>query len=291
MTRGLAVHAFLPDMPAASRLAAALGCECHAIALHRFPDGESLVRVAQTPDRPILYAALGNPNGKLFNLLLASEALGAPVLVAPYLPYLRQDIAFHPGEAVSQKVIGRLFAQAFDLIVAVEPHLHRTPTLDAVFPGTRTICLSGGSVLAQLLPMDAPSPLLVGPDIESGALVGAMKVASGMEAVSLRKKRTGDRKVRIEIPEGLEVNGRKVFLVDDVCSTGETLTEAARLLRERGASSVEALVVHAIFDQAAEHRLRRAGIERVRSTDSLPHPSNAVSLAPLLATALKEALP
>src|SRR6478735_7537322 len=103
---------------AAKRLAARLGLVCGEIDVHHFPDGELRVTVAPTTDTTILHASLDRPNDKLIALLFAAEALrrgGAKrlVLVAPYLCYMRQDTAFHEGEAISQKVIGPLLAGVF----------------------------------------------------------------------------------------------------------------------------------------------------------------------------------
>ena len=97
----------------AMRLAARLAVPAHEIALHRFPDGELRVTVGPATPTTIVYASLDQPNEKLIALLFAAEALrreGAKrlVLVAPYLCYMRQDAAFRPGEAISQRVIGRL---------------------------------------------------------------------------------------------------------------------------------------------------------------------------------------
>ena len=57
------------------------------------------------------------------------------MLLAPYLCYMRQDAAFHEGEAISQKVIGALIAGCVDRVITVDAHLHRTPDIRAVFPG------------------------------------------------------------------------------------------------------------------------------------------------------------
>jgi ribose-phosphate pyrophosphokinase len=92
------------------------------------------------------------------------------------------------------------------------------------------------------------------------------------------------------LPADMPAAGRYVLLVDDICSTGATLAEAARLLKNAGAGSIEALVVHASFDAAATCLMRKAGITRIRSTDSLAHPSNAMSLTHLLAWALERTL-
>jgi hypothetical protein len=130
----------------AAQLAARLGIPCHEIAIHRFPDEE--IRVTATPASPvtIIYASLDRPNEKLIALTLAAEALrrgGAKriVLLAPYLCYMRQDTAFHEGEAISQKAIGALIAGCVDRVITVDAHLHRTADIAAVFRGSLpTIC-------------------------------------------------------------------------------------------------------------------------------------------------------
>ena len=95
----------------ASALAKALNAPYRLIELHRFPDGESQLRLPPAlPGQVVLCRSLDRPNGKLVELLLAAgcaRQLGASqlILVAPYLCYMRQDAAFHPGEAVSQAIV------------------------------------------------------------------------------------------------------------------------------------------------------------------------------------------
>lgn len=279
----------------AGRLAGALNAEFCEIDIHHFPDGESRVRAPRVERTTILYQSLNRPNEKLIELGLAASALrdrGASrlVLVAPYLCYMRQDKAFQGGEAVSQRFVGRLFAQWFDRIVAIEPHLHRTKTLDEVFPGTQTTALSASALFADLIRSDgrADDVLIVGPDSESRRWKEAVAKELDARSMVLKKSRRGDSDVSITIDEGAPVARRRVYLVDDVASTGQTLIEAAKLLQEKGAAHVEALVVHALFGDADLQRMKAAGIKRIRSTDSVAHPTNAVGVAPLLAAALAE---
>jgi ribose-phosphate pyrophosphokinase len=96
--------------------------------------------------------------------------------------------------------------------------------------------------------------------------------------------------VSLTLPPQAEVRGRRVALVDDICSTGATLTGAIRKLRAARVASIEVLVVHALFKPSVGAALRRAGARSVISTDSCSHPSNAIHLAPLLASALTEEL-
>lgn len=293
----LSVAAMPGNQAAATALAQDLEVPAATIAVHRFPDGESLVRAPEAAETVVLYCTLDDPDAKLVQLMLAAAALrdrGARrlVLVAPYLCYMRQDVAFHPGEAVSQQVIGRFLAERFDRVVTVDPHLHRSPTLDPVFPGIEATALSAAPVLAEMIQDGGPGAedanIAVGPDTESAPWVAAVAARLGWPALTASKIRHGDRDVRITILDTGQVKGRTAWLIDDVVASGGTLAACARELRKAGANLVEAVAVHALCSNSDVAALKAAGIARFRSTDSVPHSSNSASLAPLLATALRQ---
>jgi len=262
-----------------------------------FPDGESLVRVEAGPPLAILYRSLDRPNEKLVELLLAVAALrenGAErvLLVAPYLPYMRQDIAFHPGEAVSQRVIGQLLAERIDGLVTVDPHLHRIAGLAAVMPGIATANVAAAPVIsAMLAPEVTAATILVGPDSESRPWVEQVAAPLGLEVMVGRKTRLGDRQLDLAI-DGIErVEGRPVILVDDLISSGGTLRRCAELLQAAGAAGIEAVATHCLASEADLAALRDGGIARIRATDTVPGPSSAVSMVPALAAAIRGMLP
>jgi ribose-phosphate pyrophosphokinase len=286
--------AFANDMEGGSRFAEALGLTCKPIAARLFPDGESLITVPQVGSCALLYRPLYDPNPKLLDTLLAASALrdgGATriVLVAPYLPYMRQDKAFAAGQAVSQKVIGRLLGKAFDAIIGVAPHLHRSHDLSAIFDGRPAIAIDPVIGFAALLKGHVPAEttIVVGPDQESEPQARSLAEALNVPFVAATKSRLGDTEVDLRLPAAVDLGGRHVVLVDDVVSTGRTLAAAARAARTRGARHVEAIVCHALFSGATLGDLVAAGVERVRSADGIPHPTNAVNLAPLLADAVR----
>jgi ribose-phosphate pyrophosphokinase len=283
-----------PDYaPQARALADALGVPYAEIEAHRFPDGESRLRLPERlPERVILCRSLNDPNTKLVELLIAAEAargLGARALtlVAPYLCYMRQDTAFHPGEAVSQRSVGRWIGEHFDTVVTVDPHLHRVHTLAEAVPARRALALSAAPLLGDYAARHFDRPLLLGPDAESAPWVEAAAHAGDLQGAVADKQRRDDRSVIVTLPD-LDVRGRTVVLIDDIASTGCTLARAAAALYAHGAAEVHALVTHALFVDAAEQRLQDAGIRSLHSSDSVTHASNTVALARLLAEACKE---
>ncbi len=292
------VQAFVEDRVPGAALAEALGLPFAEIALHRYPDGEICPRVPGAAPTTIVYRSFDQPNEKLIALLLAQDAwrrdprVRRLVLVAPYLPYLRQDIAFRPGEPVSQAVVCTLLAERFERIVTVDPHLHRTADLATAYPGTEWRVLSAQEAIAKALEAEGvPEGLIIiGPDVESGPLVTRLAERLGCMAATFAKERAGDRTVHLTPPQGLVVAGRPVLILDDMCSTGGTIARVGEVLRAGGGARIEAIVTHALFDEPSARLLREAGIARVRSTTSTDHPTNTIPLAGLLAGALADVI-
>jgi ribose-phosphate pyrophosphokinase len=285
---------FHDGLAEATRLGADLGLPVDEITVHIFPDAEIRVTVTQSLVT-IVYASLHQPNEKLLALLFASEALrrnGAKrlLLVTPYLCYMRQDSAFHPGEAISQKVVGCLLASAFDRIITVNAHLHRTLNIRDVFAGSEAENLSAMGVIASSLRNKNfdPATVVFGPDAESHPMVSELACLLGVSGAVARKIRRADATVDISLPEPSLVAGRPILLLDDVASSGGTLVTCARELIKAGATEVDAIVVHALFPPDKLADIRGAGIRSVRSTTSVPHPTNAFPLNGLLAASLKD---
>jgi ribose-phosphate pyrophosphokinase len=278
----------------ARRVADRLGVVLHDVAVHRFPDEELRITVGPAAATTIVFASLDKPNDKLLALLFASEALrrgGARrlVLAAPYLCYMRQDTVFHQGEAISQKVVGRLLADAVDRVVTVDAHLHRTKNIGDVFPGIEADNLSAMPAIAQALQTSGfdPATVVVGPDMESQAWVADLAGRLGTQRAVARKMRRSDRSAEISFADPGLFAGRPVLLVDDIVSSGGTLTACAKALHAAGASTIDAIVTHALFAPELVGHLLEAGIRSIKSTDSVAHPSNAIALDQILAEALR----
>jgi ribose-phosphate pyrophosphokinase len=290
------VLGFAESFRQAQSLAVELGVGCSEITLHRFPDGEHRLSVpASLPENVLVYLSLDRPNEKLIELLLAAGAArdnGAVnvLLVAPYLCYMRQDIAFHAGEAVSQQIIGRLLADHFDGVITVDPHLHRIQRLQQAIPLQHAIALTAAELMAEFLSQRFERPLLIGPDAESRQWVESIACGREFDYSVGTKERFGDRNVCIHLPEDMPVGGRDVVIVDDMASTGRTIIAAAEAILAGKPRSLSVLVTHALFAGDAEARIRQLAINNLWSTDSIMHSTNVISLAPLLADGVRTCL-
>ncbi|MDE2594714.1 MAG: ribose-phosphate diphosphokinase [Burkholderiales bacterium] len=265
------------------------------VEVHRFPDQEMRLRlpVSRTgtvPHTLVIYRSLDRPNDKLIELLLTIEQarqLGAQrvLLVTPYLAYMRQDMAFHPGEVVSQRIVGPFLARMLDGLITVDPHLHRIKQLTEAVPLDYAISLSGAPALADCIAQHHTHPLLIGPDEESAQWVTTAAKRQGWDHGVCTKTRLGDHTVEITLP-ALSFQDRAVVLLDDVASSGQTLATATKLLLAAGAASVDVAVTHALFADQAMAVIQASGVRHVWSTDCIAHSSNAIAMAPILAPAV-----
>lgn len=286
------ILAFPDYISQAQRLAARLDAPLVEVVLHHFPDGESLIRLPPSlPEHLIVCRSLNQPNDKLIELLLCATTareLGAKrlTLVSPYLSYMRQDIANQPGEAVSQRIVGKLLADLFDDVLAVDPHLHRISSLTQAIPIKNAISLTAADQIGAFLKQQFNHALLLGPDSESEQWVGAIAGNIGFDYVIADKNRLGDKRVEMTLPAG-DFRNQPVVIIDDMASTGRTLAKAAGLLQAAGSKDIYAVVTHALFCGDAYTHILDAGVKTIWSTDSIDHPTSCIKLDGLLADAIK----
>lgn len=275
--------------PMGRDLAPLVGAELRAVALHRFPDGESLVTLPGDfagADVAVL-ATLRNPDALALPLRFAAQTareLGARKvgLVAPYLAYMRQDRRFEPGQAISAPLFARFIEETFDWLITADPHLHRIPALGDIF-GIPAERVATAPLLAEWIAAHVADAALLGPDGESKQWVAEVARLAGCPYEVLHKRRSGDRRVEVSAPGSQAFRSRTPVILDDIASSGRTMIEAIEHLRSLGTTPPVCVLIHAVFADSAYEDMLAAGAARVVSTDSIPHPSNAISLGPALA--------
>lgn len=272
----------------AASLATRLDAELGVLECRRFPDGESYVRVVSdvSGKQVDLVCTLAAPDAQFLSLIFAGETvreLGATSvrLIAPYLAYMRQDARFSAGEAISSLHVARLLSRSFDAIITVDPHLHRRRSLDEIF-AVPTAIVHAAPLLADWIARHVEEPVLIGPDRESEQWVAHVAERAGAPHAVAEKQRLGDKAVKVALPDLGAWRGRRPVLIDDIVSSGRTMVEAARALSALGMKKPYCLTVHALFAEDAYADLLGVAAQ-VISTDTIPHASNALSVADLVA--------
>lgn len=272
-------------------LAAGLGAEQGHVTLRRFPDGESYVQVeTQVAERDVcLVCTLDRPDDKILPLLFVAATvadLGAARvgLVAPYLAYMRQDRRFHEGEGVTAQYFAELLSDALDWLVTVDPHLHRHTSLAEIYSIPCEV-VPAAPAISEWIKTNVSRPVLVGPDGESEQWVRAIAEDAGVPYVVLSKVRRGDRDVEVSVPDIGRWKGNTPVLVDDIISTARTMLATIRHLRALAIGPPVCIGVHAVFAEGAYEELLGGGAARVVTCNTIPHPSNAIDLAPRIAAA------
>lgn len=287
-----------PEMMALAReIAPALGAALRPLDWHRFPDGESLVTLPPGLDGAeiALLASLRDPDRLALPLRFAAATareLGAARvgLIAPYLGYMRQDRRFRDGQAVSAPLFARFLGDSLDWLVTADPHLHRIARLGDVFtiPAAR---VATAPLIAAWIADNLPDAVLLGPDSESQQWVAEVARIAGRPHEVLRKIRKGDLDVELSLPEGAALGSGTPVILDDIASSGRTMVRAVEHLVAAGARAPVCLVIHAVFAGSAHDDILAAGAARIVTTDTIPHPTNAISTAGLLAEAVARICP
>lgn len=223
------------------------------VEIREFPDGDSYVRVPQAKalegkEVAVYHRLYPNQNTCLIQALLVAEALkGAKYieLVAPYLPYSRQDKIWLEGEIKSAEAVMAMLKNAgYSRITTFDCHfLKKEGEFEYGGMKIRNITLSR-HLIEHAKKRLGDGFEVIGPD------AGANYMSNG----KAMKKVRGDygeghivyRDVeRMEID--FEVRGKNILIIDDMISTGSTMMKAIENLRKNGAGKIALAATHGFF--------------------------------------------
>jgi len=279
-----------PNHPIPEELSRETGIQMGAFEIRHFPDGETFLRVDTNVEQSnvVIFCDLFQPNDKFFPLLSFAEnvrELGATnvCLITPYLPYMRQDKRFHTGESITSKHFAKHLSLAFDALITVDPHLHRYPSLEAVYTLNGMVC-TAQPVITEFLKTQTDDLLLIGPDEESEQWVAAIAGASNRPYQILLKERSGDYDVSVTEPELAQYRDYRPVLVDDIISSGRTMLATIKHLESADMGRPLIIGVHGIFAKDAYTLLK--DIADIHTCNSITHETNALDLTPIIADQL-----
>jgi ribose-phosphate pyrophosphokinase len=285
----------LPDnMQLTEQLANALGIKIGVVEIRNFPDGETYIRINSDVKNKsiILVCSLDHPNNKILPLMFMAEtikALGATkiCLISPYLPYMRQDKCFKPGEAVTAVLFGKCLSGFVDSLMTVDPHLHRIHQLSEVYSIPAVFTLHATTKIAAWIREHVNTPFIIGPDEESEQWVDEVAKETNAPYAIIKKIRYGDRNVSISIPN-INNTDHTLVLVDDIISTGVSMLAAIQQFVSIGFKKIICIGVHGLFDNAVYEDLLHAGAAEVITCNTIPHFTNKIDITDVLLEGIKK---
>ena len=281
------------NQPLAKQLADLLHIDLGKIKIENFPDNEIGIEILESVRGKtvfVMQSIANRPNHYLMELLIMIDALkrasaGKIIAVVPYFGYARQDRRGGKREAITARLIADLLEKAgIDQMISVNLHTDQiegffTIPVDNLYP-TEVFTF-------ELKKLDLQNPIIVSPDVGSNKLARRFAVMLNWQFAMVDKERINAQTIEIKALIG-EVKGKEVVLVDDICSTGNTLLAASRLCLEGGAKKVFAAVTHGLCSK----QLTDNTMEKIFFTNSVQlegHPKvHTISIAPLLADAIQK---
>jgi ribose-phosphate pyrophosphokinase len=280
----------------AQQVAHDLGLTVDVAEVSSFADGETRVHVAHDvrDAAVVLVQPTGPPvNEHLMVLALLADAVRAAgaakvTAIVPYFGYARQEQRSRSGDPRSAQVVSRLLGSVgIDHLVTLDLH---APALESALPMPATLLHAEELFLPRIKSWRLRDLTVVSPD--AGGMKRAQRFALALEAplvVVAKQRPQADIAIPLQVLG--DVRDRVCLIVDDMASTGRTLSGAADALRRAGAREVRGIFTHAVMAPGAEDRLFGAQFAKLMSTDSIPVTGKEwleiVPIAPLLAKTIR----
>ena len=257
-----------------------------------FPDGESKITFGRIQKNSIILVVQSTYPPVDTNLLQAlsiiSQARNASskiYAVIPYMGYARQDRQFLSGEVVTMAIVARMLQTAgAKKIVVVDIH-------SKIALNHFKIPKENVSAIPELAKyfkkMKLKNALVVSPDM--GGALRAKKFAALLNTDFITLKKSRNRKTgKVLIQSSkVDVSGEDLILVDDIISTGGSVIKAAQFLKRQKCKRVFVACTHGLFVDNAEKRIKKAGVARIISTNTIPGNTSKVDVSRVIADSVR----
>ena len=261
----------------------------------RFPDGEFYFKFEENiaGENLLIVQSLYPPQDshamELFIILHTARDLGAETIkvFAPYLAYSRQDERYLEGECLSAAMVAEVLEKlGADTVYTIDVHNENVLKMYKIPIYNLT---ASGELARYFAKKGLENPLVISPDEEELAIRRVKHAAKvlGTDWDSLEKKRDRYTGEIITYAKDLNVQGRDAIIIDDIISTGKTIANAAKILKDQGAKRIFVGVSHALLLGDSVRIIRESGVEEIAGTDSVVNDYAKVSVAPIFVRALK----
>jgi ribose-phosphate pyrophosphokinase len=280
----------------ADRIARDLGPGLGKISIQRFSDGEIQPTFLESirGDYVFLVQSTFSPSDNIMELLLMIDAAKRAsaykiIAVIPYFGYARQDRKDKPRVAIGSKLVANLLTAAgADRIITMDLH---APQIQGYFDIPVDHLDSSAIFIPYIQQLNLKNLIFAAPDVGSANRIREVASFFNGEMVICDKHRKRANEISSMVVIG-DVTDRDVVLVDDICDTAGTLTKAAKLLKDKGAKSVRALITHPVLSGNAYANIESSVLEELVVCDTIPLRGQSskirqVSVSELFATAIR----
>ena len=278
-------------------ICAHMGVPLGEVLIEDFPDREINLKVecdVRGADVFVVQPTCPPVHDNLFELLsfidcLRRASAETVTAVIPYFGYARKDRKDEGRVPINAKLVANLITQAgADRVLAIDLHAAQ---IQGFFDIPVDHLFARPVLMEKVVELGADNPVVVSPDVGGTKLARAYAKELKADLGIVDKRRISGSETVVENVVGA-VAGRDVVLVDDMISTGGSISAAARIVKEKGAERVFIVATHAVLCGDAVAKLDACPAEKILITDTIPlcepAPARAlqVSVAPLLARAI-----
>lgn len=295
--RGYKVFSGTANEEFAKKVAKHLTLPLSDATIRRFSDGEIGVQISESvrgKDVFIVQPTCAPANDTLMEILIMTDALrrssaNSITAIMPYFGYARQDRKAAPRVPITAKLVANLLQTAgIDRVVTIDLHAGQ---IQGFFDIPVDNLYGNIIFLDYVKRKNLKNPVIASPDIGGVARARAFAKKLDVDMVIVDKRREKANECEVMNIIG-DVEGKDVILVDDMIDTAGTITKAASVLKEKGATSVMACCTHAVLSGPAYERLDLSDLDELIVSDTIPLSANSdkitvLSVAPLFAEVIR----
>jgi ribose-phosphate pyrophosphokinase len=240
-----------------------------------FPDGELIVKVDEDVrgrDCFIIQPTSHPINAHLMELFIWVDCLkrasaARVTAVIPYFGYARQDQKHAGRTPITAKLVANLIERSgADRVVSVDMH---APQVQGFFDIPVDHLSASPVVIEWFKSLKLTNRVFVSPDVGNVKRAQVYANLLGGELCFIDKRRKSGKDIEAKHIVG-DVEGKNVLMVDDMITTGGTVTEAIKILRKSGAKEIFIAATHGVFAPPAMERLAKCEFTKLAVTDTIP---------------------
>jgi ribose-phosphate pyrophosphokinase len=297
MIRGYKVFTGTAHRQFAEDIARNLNIHLSSATVGKFSDGEINVQIDESvrgKDVFIIQPTGAPVNDNLMELLVMVDALRRSsahtiTAVIPFFGYARQDRKAAPRVPITAKLVANMIETAgVDRVITIDLHAGQIQG----FFDIPVDNLYGSLIFADYVKnKNLKNPIIASPDIGGVARARQFAGTLGLDMVIVDKRREKANESEVMNIIG-DVNGKDVILIDDMIDTAGTIVKAAKVLKDRGATSVMACATHPVLSGPAYKRIDDGELDELVVSDSIPLSEKSkkikvLTAAPLFAEVIK----